>query len=118
MMQELRRRLGLNNPSRPTRVKPEKWVSTTCGYCSVGCGMEIGVRDGVAIASRGLEHHPVNRGKLCPKGLAEHHMLSSSNRARQPLLRKAGRLVEVGWDEAIGALVSNFRYLRTLGSCP
>ena len=109
MMQELRRRLGLNNPSRPTRVKPEKWVSTTCGYCSVGCGMEIGVRDGVAIASRGLEHHPVNRGKLCPKGLAEHHMLSSSNRARQPLLRKAGRLVEVGWDEAIAALVSNFR---------
>ncbi len=109
MMQELRRRLGLNNPSRPTRVKPEKWVSTTCGYCSVGCGMEIGVRDGVAIASRGLEHHPVNRGKLCPKGLAEHHMLSSSNRAKQPLLRKSGRLVEVGWDEAIAALVSNFR---------
>ena len=109
MMQSLRRRLGLNNPSRPTRVKPEKWVSTTCGYCSVGCGMEIGVRDGMAIASRGLEHHPVNRGKLCPKGLAEHHMLSSSNRARQPLLRKSGRLVEVGWDEAIAALVSNFR---------
>ena len=109
MMQELRRRLGLNNPSRPTRVKPEKWVSTTCGYCSVGCGMEIGVRDGVAIASRGLEHHPVNRGKLCPKGLAEHHMLSSSNRAKQPLLRKSGLLVEVGWDEAIAALVSNFR---------
>lgn len=109
MIQDMKRLLGLNNPSRPKRIKPEKWVTTTCGYCSVGCGMEIGVRDGVAIASRGLKNHPVNRGMLCPKGLAEHHMLSSSNRAKQPLLRKEGILVEVGWDEAIAALVENFR---------
>ena len=29
---------------------PDKWVSTTCGYCSVGCGMFIGVKDGRAVA--------------------------------------------------------------------
>ena len=23
------------------RKIPERWVQTTCGYCSVGCGMEI-----------------------------------------------------------------------------
>ena len=33
---------------------PEKWVSTTCGYCSVGCGIEIGVKEGKAIATRAL----------------------------------------------------------------
>ncbi|MDQ1370975.1 MAG: ferredoxin-nitrate reductase, partial [Acidimicrobiaceae bacterium] len=27
---------------------PERWVKTTCGYCSVGCGMLIGVRGGAA----------------------------------------------------------------------
>ena len=21
---------------------PDRWISTTCGYCSVGCGMFIG----------------------------------------------------------------------------
>ena len=49
-----------------TSVKriPQNWVATTCGYCSVGCGMEIGVRDGKAVAVRPLEMHPVNRGKL------------------------------------------------------
>ena len=26
----------------------DKWVPTTCGYCSVGCGMHIGVKDGRA----------------------------------------------------------------------
>ena len=29
----------------------DHWVRTTCGYCSVGCGMKVGVRDGVAVAS-------------------------------------------------------------------
>ena len=53
----------------------EKWVPTTCGYCSVGCGLEIGVRDDRAVAVRPLESHPVNRGKLCPKGLSEHHTI-------------------------------------------
>ena len=42
----------------------DKWVSTTCGYCSVGCGIDIGVRDGSVVATRPNAVHPVNRGKL------------------------------------------------------
>ena len=44
----------------------DTWVRTTCGYCSVGCGMRIGVRDGRAVAVEGDPDHPVNRGRLCP----------------------------------------------------
>lgn len=87
----------------------EKWVKTTCGYCSVGCGMEVGVRDNKAVAVRGWEGHPVSFGKLCPKGLSEHHTLSATNRAQYPLLRKNGKLERVSWTEAIEALVTNFR---------
>lgn len=85
---------------------PEHWVSTTCGYCSVGCGMEIGVRNSRAVAVRGLNSHPVNAGKLCPKGLAEHRMLGASTRAKYPLLRKDGELTRVSWDDAIDTMVS------------
>jgi len=88
---------------------PEKWVGTTCGYCSVGCGIEIGVKDGKAIATRPLPLHPVNRGKLCPKGLSEHYILDAENRAKYPLLRKGSKLVRVGWDEALDAMVERFR---------
>ena len=56
---------------------PDHWVPTTCGYCSVGCGIEIGVKDGRAIASRPFALHPVNRGKLCPKGLSEHYTIDA-----------------------------------------
>ena len=82
-----------------TSVKriPQNWVATTCGYCSVGCGMEIGVRDGKAVAVRPLEMHPVNRGKLCPKGLSEHHTIDTPDRIRRPLLRKNGKLTPVSW---------------------
>jgi len=31
---------------------PERWVKTTCGYCSVGCGMLVGVKEGRAVAVR------------------------------------------------------------------
>jgi anaerobic selenocysteine-containing dehydrogenase len=89
---------------------PDKWVSTTCGYCSVGCGMFIGVKDGRAVSVRGNRDHPVNNGKLCPKGLSEHYTLEASNRARYPLLRnKRGRLARIGWDEALATMTEKFR---------
>jgi anaerobic selenocysteine-containing dehydrogenase len=86
----------------------EKWVPTTCGYCSVGCGLEIGVREGRAVAVRPFESHPVNRGKLCPKGLSEHHTIHTKNRLRHPLLRKNGKLTEVDWNEALDTMVERF----------
>ncbi|HXE06982.1 MAG TPA: nitrate reductase [Acidobacteriaceae bacterium] len=83
----------------------ERWVKTTCGYCSVGCGMLIGVKDGKAVSARGNPDHPVNRGKLCPKGLSEHHVLDAPGRATTPLLRRNGKLEPVSWDEALSTMV-------------
>ncbi len=86
----------------------DTWVKTTCGYCSVGCGMLVGVKDGKAVTVRGNPDHPVNLGKLCPKGLSEHHILDAPGRAKQPLLRKDGKLVPVSWDEALTVMLENF----------
>jgi assimilatory nitrate reductase catalytic subunit len=91
------------------RKIPDRWVPTTCGYCSVGCGIEIGVKGGKAVASRPLASHPVNRGKLCPKGLSEHYILDAENRAKYPLLRKGGKLQRVSWDDALETMVERFR---------
>jgi assimilatory nitrate reductase catalytic subunit len=89
----------------------DRWVRTTCGYCSVGCGMLVGVREGRAVAVRGDERHPVNRGKLCPKGLCEHHTLAAPGRAQYPLLRKGGKLERVTWDEALDTMIERTRGL-------
>lgn len=93
---------------------PERWVPTTCGYCSVGCGMHVGVRNGRAVAVRGNEDHPVNLGKLCPKGLAEHDFIAAGSRARHPMLKGSdGRLRRVQWPEAITRLVEEFRRVQS-----
>ena len=91
---------------------PDHWVTTTCGYCSVGCGMEIGVKEGRAVTSRALASHPVNRGKLCPKGLSEHYTIGAENRAKYPLLRKNGKLERVSWEEALTTMVDRFRAVQ------
>lgn len=87
---------------------PDHWVPTTCGYCSVGCGIEIGVKEGRAVTVRGNEDHPVNMGKLCPKGLSEHEILEAESRAMKPLLRQNGKLRPVSWDDALNEMTSKF----------
>lgn len=92
----------------------DRWVPTTCGYCSVGCGMLIGIKDKRAVAVRGNPEHPVNRGKLCPKGLSEHHTLTAETRAKYPLLRKNGKLSRVSWEEALDTMVARLPRNETL----
>lgn len=91
-----------------TRKHADRWVNSTCGYCSVGCGMQLGVKDGHVVSVRGNPDHPVNAGKLCPKGLAEHYAIEAEGRARHPLLRKKDALVRVSWEEAIDTMVTRF----------
>jgi assimilatory nitrate reductase catalytic subunit len=92
-----------------SRKVADQWIPTTCGYCSVGCGMLVGIKDGEAITVRGNPSHPVNRGKLCPKGLSEHYTLSAKNRAMHPLMKMDGRFVPVTWDHALDTMVEKFR---------
>jgi anaerobic selenocysteine-containing dehydrogenase len=77
-----------------TSRSPDHWVKTTCGYCSVGCGMLLGVRDGKAVAAKGDPDHPVNAGALCPKGLSEHLTIDAPGRLQQALLRGANNFQE------------------------
>ena len=94
------------------RKHADHWINSTCGYCSVGCGMQLGVRDGKVVSVRGNPDHPVNSGKLCPKGLAEHYAIDAEDRAKYPLLRKDGEFTRIGWDEAIDTLVERFRQVQ------
>jgi anaerobic selenocysteine-containing dehydrogenase len=92
--------------------RPDRWVRTTCGYCSVGCGMLAGVRGNEMVAVRGDPDHPVNRGRLCPKGLSEHHTLTAPGRLTEPRLRGAdGVSRPVDWDTALDSVATRFRQL-------
>ncbi len=92
--------------------KPDFWVKSTCGYCGVGCGLYIGVKNGKATYTKGDPAHDVNLGTLCPKGLSEHQMLYASNRVLYPKIKKNGRLENVSWDEAFGYTAQKFKAIQ------
>ncbi len=90
--------------------KPDKWVFSTCGYCGVGCGLYIGVKDGKAVYTKGNPKHDVNMGTLCPKGLSEHELVNSPERILSPMLRgKSGKLEDASWDESFKKVSDEFK---------
>ncbi len=91
---------------------PDTWVRSTCGYCGVGCGLYIGVKDGKPVRTKGDPSHPVSHGTLCPKGLTEHEMVVSSNRVSSPMIKKDGKLNAVEWDEAFTHTSNKFKEIQ------
>ncbi len=97
--------------------KPDKWVFSTCGYCGVGCGLYIGVKNGEAVYTKGNPKHAVNMGTLCPKGLSEHQLLNAPDRILHPQIRRNGVLEDVTWQEAFETVSTHFKRIAdTYGS--
>jgi predicted molibdopterin-dependent oxidoreductase YjgC len=98
-------------------VKPvEKWAYTTCGYCSTGCSIEVGLdKNGQAITARGVGNAPVNRGKLCLKGIFEFELFNSSNRGKVPRLRENffDPYQEATWEAALDRTASEIQRIQS-----
>jgi anaerobic selenocysteine-containing dehydrogenase len=54
---------------------PDKWVHSACILCSNGCGVDIAVKDQRIVGVRGAADHPVNFGRLGPKGKSGMHAI-------------------------------------------
>lgn len=89
-------------------------IRTTCGYCSVGCNLDVLVEDGVPLKILPAKDYPVNLGKTCTKGFNLLKALESSDRALVPTLldRKTGDRRELSWDEAAGVFVDKFKAIQ------
>ena len=79
-------------------------VTTTCGYCGVGCRLEAHTRARPA-SSRSAPplDGPANRGHTCLKGRFAHQFSRSRDRLTTPLIREGGELRAATWDEATAA---------------
>ena len=64
--------------------------TTSCNFCSCGCGMIAAVREGKLIAMEGDYDHIVNRGSLCVKGISMFATHTSPNRLQTPRYRAPG----------------------------
>lgn len=77
--------LGAEAEAQETRYPLHKRIGeipTICTYCAVGCGQIVGVQDGKVVSVEGDPDHPINRGRLCSKGLAA-RQIESLEESRQ-----------------------------------
>jgi len=88
--------------------------TTSCNFCSCGCGMIAAVRDGKLIAMEGDFEHIVNRGSLCVKGISMFATHTSPNRLQTPRYRAPGsdHWEDISWDDAIARVAQKIRKTR------
>jgi anaerobic selenocysteine-containing dehydrogenase len=87
-------------------------VLTDCTLCYHSCGCRVTVEDGKAVKVEGLESHPLNRGKLCPKGWSALENIYSPGRIKRPLKRVGGTFKEISWDQALDEIAGKLKELK------
>lgn len=101
-------------------MSEEKVMRTTlwsagCGSHG-GCGVKVYLKDGRVVKIEGDENHPVNQGRLCPKGLAITQYMYHPDRVLYPLKRAGargeGKWERISWDEAYDTIEKKFKAIR------
>ena len=83
-----------------------KYVPTICPYCGTGCGLNFVVKEDKIVGVEPYKRHPVNEGKVCPKGNFGYEFINREDRLTTPLIKENGEFREASWDEALD-LVAN-----------
>jgi anaerobic selenocysteine-containing dehydrogenase len=133
---------GCGNPDHQLiRFVPEEdllpgiatWKPSICTLCPAGCGMLVRVMQGEAEVVRngqlgilkmglpkkleGNPAHPINQGRLCPRGQAGLQVTYHPDRIKTPLARTgprgSGEFQEITWDEALKQLLAHLTALQT-----
>jgi formate dehydrogenase major subunit len=88
--------------------------TTSCNFCSCGCGMIAAVRDGKLLKMEGDYDHIVNRGSLCVKGISMFATHASPQRLTTPKYRAPGsdHWEDISWDDAISRVAQKIRKTR------
>jgi hypothetical protein len=66
--------------------------------CHGGCGVLVYVENGKVVKIKGDPESPLNRGRICPKGMASIELLYHPDRLKYPLKRAGKRGEEMGTD--------------------
>ena len=103
------------NPIKIADKGVVEWKYATCGYCSTGCSIEVGLNaEGEPVSSRGVADADVNRGKLCLKGIFEHEIFASAGRGLKPKRRDHWYEAwqDTDWDSALDESYAGIRRIQ------
>lgn len=107
--------------SKPYKFTARSWFleekETTCPFCGVGCTLNLGVREGKILRSRGREGTGVSDGNLCGRGRFGIDYIYSNKRLKAPMIKEDGEFNEVSWDDAVAYISRNLKaILKTIST--
>ena len=83
---------------------------TVCGYCGVGCSVDVLSKNNRIVGIQPAMDGPANLGALCVKGQFAYDYVHHPDRLKMPLVRREdGQLHETTWDEALQVAADGFR---------
>jgi predicted molibdopterin-dependent oxidoreductase YjgC len=93
------------------RLQNTRAVDTVCPYCGTGCNITAHVKNNeiVRITSK---PGTWNEGWLCVKGRFGYDFVKSPERLTTPLIKRAGRLEEATWEEALALVADRLQEIR------
>ena len=87
-----------------------KKTRSVCGYCGVGCSVDIMTRDNRIIGIQPAMDGPANEGALCIKGQYAYDFVHHPARLKHPMVRGAdGEFHQASWDDALDKAADGFR---------
>jgi len=90
--------------------------------CYFQCGLDVVTSNGRIEKIYGTRDHPVNRGSICPKGIASQHLTTDPSRLKKPLKRKGSRgsnsWEEISWETAMTEIAERISGIRDKFGAP
>jgi anaerobic selenocysteine-containing dehydrogenase len=94
-------------------VVPSGVVPTLCRMCDTRCAINVHIQNHVLTDITPFEGHPVNRGKMCPRGGAALDLFYHRDRILTPLKRlDNGRFKEIPYEQALDEISDKMTSLK------
>jgi NADH-quinone oxidoreductase chain G len=95
-----------------TRPWEMQYVPNPCTHCANGCKTTLSVRNNEILRANNRDASGINGEFLCGKGRFGYDFTSNTERIRQPLVRRNGKLETASWEDALEEVARRLKQVR------
>lgn len=88
-------------------------IQTLCRMCDTRCAVNVQIKDGILVDIEPFEGHPVNDGRMCPRGGAAIDLFYHEDRLLKPLKKQPdGSFVQISREQALDEISAKMQHLK------
>ena len=97
-------------------AKPDRWASTTCDSCAVGCSITIGSKDGRGVIVRPGTGNAFSGDQICVRGRYHYDSLKPRERLSRHLVRRGAIHAPVDLESALAEAATALKAAAAKGT--